>query len=323
MYSKTVVIFSVMFFGFAVIREFIMPGGGFVIDWANEFGASSLIGLYFLLGILVAIVARNLARQADKEKERIISDLEEKLIRDEPLHNAGLMAAGLAHNFRNYLGIIGGTSTMLSKVKEANALVKRAVEIQNKALLQADGLLDQLMVMVKNESHERNITRPLNEVLDESVDLAEVLVKVRDIDIKRDYGSLEIIEINDLSLMQSVINLVKNAAEASKSGSTIKVSARRVETSTLPRVEVSVSDTGEGMSEEMVKKVFSPFHSTKRSRGVGLGLVSVKRLVEQDGGEVRIVSQKNKGTEVTISYPTVRALSGALSVKKVMSSDTH
>jgi two-component system, sporulation sensor kinase E len=103
-------------------------------------------------------------------------------------------------------------------------------------------------------------------------------------------------------IKQCLINLIENAIEAMDKGGTVTVKAR------LDReyVLIQVEDTGVGMSESQLEKVFSPFFTTKK-KGYGLGLSMIKKIIEEYGGQVEIASKEGKGTAVTLKIPPVLA----------------
>lgn len=97
----------------------------------------------------------------------------------------------------------------------------------------------------------------------------------------------------------AVVNLVRNAADACKQGDEVIVSSRRLADG---HVQVQVIDTGEGMDEETIQRIFQPYFSTKKA-GTGLGLPTVRRILEQHGGSVRVQSEVGRGTQFTLELP--------------------
>ena len=103
----------------------------------------------------------------------------------------------------------------------------------------------------------------------------------------------------DFSMLKRVLmNLIQNAVQAMPNGGTLKISALCKGN----QAWVSVQDTGEGISEEVKNKLFTPLFTTK-SKGQGFGLAVVKRLVEAQGGQITFESQEGKGTVFTIQLP--------------------
>jgi len=105
-------------------------------------------------------------------------------------------------------------------------------------------------------------------------------------------------------IQQLLLNLILNAVQASKKGSSITVSLTRRDTG----VELSVADHGEGIDPELTDRVFEPFYTTKTS-GSGLGLAVVKSIVDDHSGEIKLESQPGVGTTFTVRLPTIRSTS--------------
>ena len=103
----------------------------------------------------------------------------------------------------------------------------------------------------------------------------------------------------DKDMMERVfLNLALNGIQAMEKGGTLKVSTKK----TKGFVEVSFKDTGVGMSKENMKKLFTPFFTTK-AKGMGMGLAICKRLVDSHGGSIKVESKEGKGTTFTVRLP--------------------
>ena len=116
--------------------------------------------------------------------------------------------------------------------------------------------------------------------------------------------SSSMIPIRSGEIRQVILNLCINAIHAMPTGGTLSLTARCVPAAPTPTVEIEVADTGCGIDEPMIEKVFEPFFSTKSpDLGSGLGLSISKNIIEKFGGTIRIKSRKGDGTRVTISIP--------------------
>ena len=130
---------------------------------------------------------------------------------------------------------------------------------------------------------------------------------------------LPLIFVDAQQIQQVLLNLMLNANDAMQKGGTLRISARSVKAKLLAvkgqktvfegdeldsaYVEITVSDTGEGISEEKLKTIFDPFFTTK-TQGTGLGLSIVQRIIDEHEGEIRVVSSSGEGTTFTIFLPT-------------------
>jgi signal transduction histidine kinase len=122
-------------------------------------------------------------------------------------------------------------------------------------------------------------------------------------------GDLPPIRADAQQLQQLLLNLSLNALDAMASGGTLTVSAARENSD---RVTLSVADTGSGIEAAMLRRIFQPFVTTNKGRGLGLGLPICERIVKNHGGRIEVKSQPGKGTTFTIHLPTERAAEGAV-----------
>jgi len=119
---------------------------------------------------------------------------------------------------------------------------------------------------------------------------------------------------NRLELQNAILNLVFNAREAMPGGGIVSIFAcESYDRSSGSDVEIRVTDTGVGMSPELIERIFDPFFTTKANGVGGVGLPMVKRFAEQAGGSLMIASAPGAGTTVTMRLPAATVLSAALS----------
>src|SRR6185503_4520328 len=134
------------------------------------------------------------------------------------------------------------------------------------------------------------------------LDLEEESARGRGVKIVRELPADGCVALGDREkLKQVTINLVVNALEAMKQGGTLTLRVR----SEGERVVMTVEDTGPGIASELLPNVFDPFFTTKEA-GTGLGLSIVRKIVDQHGGEVEIMSERGQGARVVVSVPTGR-----------------
>jgi signal transduction histidine kinase len=118
------------------------------------------------------------------------------------------------------------------------------------------------------------------------------------IKITQNMQSETIIMIDANKIERVFVNLIKNAFDAMPNGGTLEISSRQ----NNGNVEFTFSDTGNGMSEDVIAKIFTPLFTTK-TQGMGFGLAICKRMIEAHGGKIQVESSPNKGTKFTISLP--------------------
>ena len=229
-----------------------------------------------------------------------IKKLEEEIARVKTLAALGEMAATVAHEVRNPLGGIAGFAAILEKdLKEDDPRRKwvkkiaEGVEILNRIVI---SLLDYTKV-VKFTPNKVDFIRFLDDTLNFfQMDLSS---QKKDIQILKTYPKQKFECLIDVQQFRQVIlNLLRNSAQALPEGGKIEVLTKPVE----DKIILQISDSGIGMDEQTKKKLFTPFFTTKEG-GTGLGLPTVKKIVDTHGGDIAVESEKGKGTKVTVSLP--------------------
>ena len=228
--------------------------------------------------------------------------LQARLIQNERLAALGQTIAEINHEIKNPLIMIGGF---------ARQLLRKAIDEKDRAKLtiivdevsRLENLLAGLRDLYKLQQLKMAAIS-LNDLLREVVDLAQShagCVEDR-IEVVLESESDVMVEVDREKMKQVLLNLVKNGIEASFPGGRVVVSTRLRE----PQVEVLVTDSGEGIPEEIKKRMFSPFFTTK-AQGTGLGLSISKRIVEDHPGcSFAIESEEGKGTAAIIVISPVR-----------------
>jgi len=222
--------------------------------------------------------------------------LEDRLVQNERLAALGQTVAEINHEIKNPLIMIGGFARQL--LKKATAEKDRAkLTIIVDEVTRLEHLLAGLKELYKPP--QLNLAGiSLNELLEEVVDLAQSYSGGKGIDIRLAPAVDVVVEVDREKIKQVLLNLVKNGIEATLPGGQVVVSTRVQE----KRVEVDVTDTGEGIPEEIKKRIFLPFFTTKE-QGTGLGLCISKRIIEDHPGcSFQLDSEEGKGTVATIGF---------------------
>ena len=227
-----------------------------------------------------------------------IKAMQNKMIQSEKLASLGQMAAGVAHEIRTPLGSIK-MSTRLLGDGDGRGESAEAIGTIREAVASMEVIVNELLEYTReialhlDEYDLSGITRSAVFGLEEEAARRGVSVSV-----EAPQAPCTAL-VDGVRVKQVVTNIVKNAVEACPDG-TGKVHVRLVERD--GGVRISVADNGPGMTAEEIGKVFQPFY-TNKAQGVGLGMPIVKRLVELHGGEVRISSERGRGTEVSVDIP--------------------
>ncbi len=224
------------------------------------------------------------------------------------LDSIGRMTDGVVHQFNNQLTVIQGYSDMLLRQMPADSPAREAIEEIDRAARRATGLTGKLLAFSGRQVLQPR-TVDLASVVDE---LAGVLAEMLggSIRLTADVAERPIQAFADpVALERSVLSLIENAVEAiAESGQiTLQASARDDPDSGEPMACIRVADTGAGMDRETLNHIFEPFFSTKsRGNDSGMSLAVLHGFVHQSGGKVRVESDPDQGTEMTICLPLAR-----------------
>src|SRR4030066_1971018 len=201
------------------------------------------------------------------------------------LSSLGEISAGIAHELRNPMGVIAGYTKLLSK-KVDNSL-KSTVDAISKEIIAMDRIIYDFLSFAKPA--ELNISDiEFKSIIENCV--ATVISGMANINLNLDINGLPIIKGDGVLLRQAFTNLIQNAVEAMPAGGDLTIKS-----STGDFLEVTVSDTGPGVSEDMADKIFLPFFTTQ-DKGTGLGLSLVQKIIVSHGGSISVASSKRGAT---------------------------
>jgi len=228
--------------------------------------------------------------------------LERRLSRAENLAAMGRLTATLAHEIKNPLAIIRGSAQRLGRLDpEARRMADFVVEETDRLSRTVGRYLE----FARGGAAEAG-EAPGGDaaaMLEATLDLLEGELQARQVTLERG-GRLEAapVRLDNESLKQLYLNLVLNAFEAMPRGGRLTVGIEE----RANRIEVSIADDGEGIPPELLRRLGSPFFTTKAA-GSGLGLFLARRLAESAGGELRIQSEVGKGTTCIVRLPGSRS----------------
>jgi signal transduction histidine kinase len=235
----------------------------------------------------VALVIRNLTSP---------KWLEHDLRRLDRLASIGTLAAGMAHEIKNAL-VAGKTfvTSLLEKHQDTEL-----VTIVRREMDRIDSIVSQMLKFASTPRPEFAAIH-LHDVLDFSLRLVDPHFKGKSIVLNRAFSAAaDIVEGDDYQLQQAFVNLFLNSLEAMTPHGTLTVGT---DPSNDRNLRVTVSDTGSGISPEIIDRLFEPFFTTKPN-GTGLGLPITRRIIYEHGGSISVQSQPNKGATFTILLPT-------------------
>ncbi|MGQ9599868.1 MAG: cache domain-containing protein [Anaerolineae bacterium] len=229
-----------------------------------------------------------------------LKETQEQLVQKEKLASVGQLAAGVAHEINNPLGSVLLYADILHKETPPENVQQRAdlEMIINEATRCKTIVNDLLNFSRQNEvlAQETDLNALLRELAEEVIrlELYQKVKVVQDLD-----PNLPVIQADPLQLRQVFLNLMNNAAEAMPEGGTLTLRTRRDPAN--EQVIAEVQDTGIGILPENMKKIFTPFFTTKPiGKGTGLGLAIIYGIVKMHRGQINVQSEVGKGTTFTI-----------------------
>ena len=226
---------------------------------------------------------------------------QKELLHKEKLASMGQLAAGVAHEINNPLGAILLYAGMLHEGMSDGDPRREDVKMIMDETHRCKKIVSDLL----NFSRQQEILAQdchLNEILEQVIGSLSHQPSFQNVRIIRNFAAdLPVIQADPAQLTQVFVNLFNNAAEAMPEGGTITVGTRALD---AQRVEVTISDTGCGISEENLGKLFTPFFTTKPiGKGTGLGLSIVYGIIKMHRGQISVQSQVGKGTTFTVTLP--------------------
>jgi signal transduction histidine kinase len=235
-----------------------------------------------------------------EKQKRAEAEATELAVRQERLHTAGRLAAEIAHNIKNPLGIITNAAFSLQRaVHDGEMAVDEQIQIIREEVEHADSIITELMgyaQLAEGKVERLEAAEELDNALHEIFPPA---AKYR-VEINRHYEpSLPFLLMQRRHLSSVLVNLLQNAREAMNGVGRIEASARY---GTNDSVIIGIADNGPGIAPEKMDKIFEA-HFTTRAKGTGLGLAIVKHNTEIYGGTVKVESELGKGTRFTLEFP--------------------
>ena len=258
---------------------------------------------------LVFCVCRDITERKQAEEElraanKELREAQEQLVRSERLAAIGQLAGGVGHELRNPLGAIKNAAYYVKgKVAKSELAHKepRVIEFLNIM----DDEIDTSNQIINDLLGFSRVGKPsvlptqIKNVIEDALSptiIPESIKLIKKLDTE-----LPQIEIDASQIHQVLVNMISNAAQAMPEGGKLTIAAREKESF----LEVEIADTGCGIPEEAVNKIFDPLFTT-RAKGIGLGLAVCKTIIDRHEGNIEVKSQAGKGTTFTIRLPLRR-----------------
>lgn len=242
--------------------------------------------------------------------------LQQQFVQSQKMQAVGQLAGGIAHDFNNLLtAMIGYCDLLLEKFLPSDRSFTDIMQIKQNAT-RASNLVRQLLAFSRQQNMQPKIL-DVGDMVSELSVLLKRLLGVK-IELKVKHGTnVGSIRVDQIQFEQVIINLAVNARDAMVNGGTLNITTSVLETTapkllrgdTMPPgsyILIEVSDTGCGIDEKFIERIFDPFFSTKeKGHGTGLGLSTVYGIVHQTGGFISVESQLGVGTTFSLYFKRV------------------
>src|SRR5437870_3409206 len=230
----------------------------------------------------------------------------QQTIESERLNALTLLAAGVAHEIGNPLNSLHIHLQLMQRSVqkldgEAKAELEQSIDIARSEVNRLDSIVTQFLRAIRPSRPQLRLEN-LNTIVEEAVRFFTPEIQGRDIVVEQELRSdLPLLQLDRDQMKQAFYNVIKNSLEAMQRHGTLRIHTDLDDTHVLIRFV----DTGSGMSAGNLSRVFEPYFTTKPS-GTGLGLLIVRRVVREHGGELSIESSQGKGLTLTIRLPYIQ-----------------
>ena len=267
-------------------------------QWIVAFSFLLFVGVIFATILFIARRAERIITARSREKYK----LEEQLHQSERLAALGEMIAGVSHEIRNPLGIIRSTAELLD-CRMQDDKQKRFSSI----IVEESSRLNDILTEFLDFARPKTLCPAackIEDILDRNLSVLEAECKRLGITVQKRYSTADYYLNADQDLLyRAFVNIFANSIQAMPQGGMLTIQTSIANGSNgASLVEIQVRDTGAGIPEEAMKKIFNPFFTT-REKGTGLGLAIVQTIIDNHNGEIEVISEAGQGAAVIIRLP--------------------
>ncbi len=257
---------------------------------------TSKVPLHDSSGYVIGILGVYTDITSQKKMERIVQQ-------SEKMSAIGQLAAGVAHEINNPLGVILGFSQNITKrIKPGDPFEMPVKSIEREAI-RCKNLVQDLLTFSRVSKTEKEPV-DLTEAVESALSLVLAQAKVKNIELVKEFSQIPNIGADKNQIQQIVINLSNNAIDAMPKGGRLTIRLHKAKIENQEGGEIQVEDTGEGIPRDVQSKIFNPFFTTKEvGKGTGLGLSLVYEIVSKHKGKIFLESEIGKGTVFHVFLP--------------------
>ncbi len=285
-----------------------------MLVWAPRHATREAYALFLVVVLLLLFrqvlaiedleAARRTLEDRVRQRTKALEQAQGTLVRTERMNTMALMGAGLAHDLNNLLTVIKSSAELaVMDLEESGQTVTKDLARIATTADRAARLTGRLMGFVRRESEELSPMDVVREIWEMESTLRLLLPRSVNLHLEFPSDGGVFVRSSKLRLEQMLVNLVANAGGAMPNGGKLTIYAGPGDPGTKDAL-IEVADSGIGMSAEVMERIFDPFFTTKPSgKGVGLGLPSLKAMVESDGGRLEVSSELGRGSRFRIFLP--------------------
>ncbi len=247
---------------------------------------------------LLEILSNVLADALDSLKNK------KRLVQIQKMESMGRLAGGVAHEINNPLGSILATAQLLLEETGEDDPVYEDLKVIEEATKRSASIVKKLLKFSRKESQKIEKIN-LNQIIQNVLSMINRQVEFKGIHIETDLADdLPPVEAAGQNMVQVFLNLLINARDAMPEGGTVTITTTDYKKRADRYVTASVKDTGTGIEEDILGKLFEPYYTTKKSgAGTGLGLSIVKNILTGVDGEIEVETEPGRGSEFKIKIP--------------------
>ena len=260
--------------------------------------AVTLSALHGRLGELEGLIA--IVRDITTQRE-----VEQQLQQSEKLTALGHLAGGIAHDFNNLLQAILGYAQLMRQKSQDVEFVDRSLKVVEAAALDGTETVRRIQTFARLRPEEEFVAVDVNKIVQDTIALTrprweeKIAHDSLPLELRLDLGTVGPIRGRPARLTELLTNLFLNALDAMPDGGTLTIATRKERDDAT----IMVKDTGVGMSEQVRKRVFEPFFSTKGEAGSGLGLSMAYSIARRHDGDLSVESEPGRGAAFTLRLP--------------------
>lgn len=230
---------------------------------------------------------------------KMLEKLEESVTRAKSLEALGALSAGMAHEIRNPLTSIKGYAQYIMSELNKDSELYSDMAVISSEVDRLNNIIDRFLAFAR--PNELKLEKcDINDIVKEVILLIKRDNTFDNIKLNINFGELPLINADFEQMKQVILNIVINGVQSMPQGGELIIST--LNNKILSMVEIEISDTGQGISHENVKKIFEPYFTTK-DKGIGLGLAICSRIVENHRGIIEVESIPEKGSKFIIKLP--------------------